>query len=80
MEFNLLSTNNGYRATDVILKTINNYINKDNLKENIEFIAAITSIIGFILNFFSIGSNLIKNEININCKNCKVEIIEKQEI
>lgn len=78
VEFFLIKTNEGYKAKYVNIKTSNKF-KKIITKENIEIVAAIVTIAGFVLNFASENNQNIENNINIDCQNCKIEIIEQND-
>lgn len=78
VEFYLIKINEGYKAKYVDIK-ISDKSNKIITKENIEIVAAIVTIAGFVLNFVSENNQNIENNINIDCQNCKIEIIEQND-
>ena len=78
IEFNLVITSKGYQAKNAILKTIDK-TKCLTVKERIELLGSIASIVGMIITFLPNDNPKIRNEININCDNCKINIIQNTE-
>lgn len=78
VEFDLVRTEKGYQAKNVILK-VQNKIKKIVTKENIGLVADIATIAGLVLSTIRINNDIPKNPININCQNCEIQIIETDE-
>lgn len=89
VEFYLIKCNDGYKVEYVKIKKngkikyldgkTNNKLKKILNKENIELAAAIVTVFGFVFNFSNDKESQTENNINIDCQNCIVEIIEKDD-
>lgn len=79
VEFYLISTDNGYRVSYIHIKT-NDKSQKNIIKEKLEIVAAIATILSFIFCSIDNESPKIENNINIDCDNCKIEIISQDDI
>ena len=75
VEFNLVYTSKGYQAKDVTLKT-NSNLKKFMSNEKVHLAASIVTIVSFILSFVD-NDEQVNNTINVNCDNCKIQIIDK---
>jgi len=78
VEFFLVETEKGYQAKNVILKP-SKKSKKGVTRENVELVAAIATIAGFVLTIVSSNDKSVENQININCENCQIQIIEQDD-
>ena len=76
VEFYLIRIDDGYKVSYINIKP-NIKVQKNVIKEKIEIAAAIITILGFILGTIDDKTPKIENNININCDNCKIEIIQQ---
>lgn len=89
VEFYLIKCNDGYKVEYVKIKKngrieyldvkTNNKLKKILNKEKIELAAAIVTVFGFVFNFSNDKEPQTENNMNIDCQNCVVEIIEKDD-
>lgn len=89
VEFYLIKCNDRYKAEYVKIKKngkikyldvkTNKKLKKILNKEKIELAAAIVTVFGFVFNFLDDKESQTENNINIDCQNCIVEIIEKED-
>ncbi|NLL44471.1 MAG: cold shock domain-containing protein [Mollicutes bacterium] len=76
VEFALVNTDKGYETKKILLKT-SNKLEYLSTKEKIEMLGTIASVVSAIIAMLPNNDFKIKNQININCKNCEINIIEK---
>ena len=78
VEFTLARANKEYKTKKVVLK-LSKKIKNQNVKEKIETLGAIANIVCMIIAMLPNDDYKIKNQINVNCNDCEINIIEKSD-
>lgn len=78
VEFTLARANKEYKTKKVVLK-LSKKIKNQNVKEKIETLGAIANIVCMIIAMLPNDDSKIKNQINVNCNDCEINIIEKSD-